>query len=88
MLSASPAADALLEALRSALPAHKAMDRDRLAALALGAVHCTARAAALAHVALGSEHALAESSAFAAFFAGLPYPLAAAVLQGASMLGL
>lgn len=50
-------------------------------------MHCTARAAALAHVALGSEHALAESSAFVAFFAGLPYPLAAAVLQGASMLG-
>lgn len=82
-----PAADALLQTLRSALPAHEAVDPNRLAALALGAVHCTARAAALAHMALGSEHALAESSAFAAFFAGLPYPLAAAVLQGASMLG-
>ena len=83
-----PAAGVLLEALRSALPAHEAADRERLAALAHGAAHCTARAAVLARVALGSEHALAESSAFAAFFAGLPYPLAAAVLQRASVLGL
>ena len=81
------AADALLETLRRALPAHDVLHPDRLAALAHGAVHCTARAAALAHVALGSEHALAESSTFAAFFAGLPYPLAAAVLQCASVLG-